>query len=93
MNYENSHKNIFMAIFIVLWSYLFTNELSCLQKNKSGHTNVRPTNFFCIMEPVKVLSNNIDQSDLWFKMALMTAIYRAVAWVKHVLFSQKAKLF
>ena len=45
------------------------------------------------MEPVKVLSDNIDQSDLWFKMALMTAIYRAVAWVKHVLFSQKAKLF
>ena len=28
-----------MAVFIVLWSCLFTTELKNLQKNKSGHTN------------------------------------------------------
>ena len=27
-----------MAVFIVLWSCLFTTKLSCLQKNKFGHT-------------------------------------------------------
>ena len=27
-----------MAIFVVLWSYLLTTKLSCLRKNKSGHT-------------------------------------------------------
>ena len=33
--------NIFVkAIFIVLWSCLFTTKLSCLQKNKFGHTKV-----------------------------------------------------
>ena len=31
-------KNIFMDIFIVLWPYLLTTKLSCLQKNKSGQT-------------------------------------------------------
>ena len=29
-----------MAIFVVLWSYLLTTKLSCLQKNNFGHTNV-----------------------------------------------------
>ena len=28
-----------MAIFVVLWSYLLTIKLGCLQKNKFGHTN------------------------------------------------------
>ena len=27
-----------MAIFVVLWSYLLTTKLSCLQKNNFGHT-------------------------------------------------------
>ena len=27
-----------MAIFVVLWYYLLTNKLSCLQKNNFGHT-------------------------------------------------------
>ena len=31
-------KNIFMAIFIVLWPYLLTTKLRCLQKNNIGHT-------------------------------------------------------
>ena len=31
----------FMAIFIVLWSCLFTSKLRCLQKYKSGHTNLK----------------------------------------------------
>ena len=31
-------KNIFMAIFVVHWSYLLTTKLSCLQKNNFGHT-------------------------------------------------------
>ena len=31
-------KNHFMAVFIVLWSYLSTTKLRCLQKN-IGHTN------------------------------------------------------
>ena len=29
-----------MAILVVLWSYLLTTKLSCLQKNNIGHTNV-----------------------------------------------------
>ena len=29
-----------MAVFIVLWSCLFTTKLSSLQKNKPGHTKV-----------------------------------------------------
>ena len=28
-----------MVIFVVLWSYLLTTKLSCLQKNNFGHTN------------------------------------------------------
>ena len=28
-----------MAIFVILWSYLLTTKLSCLQKNNFGHTN------------------------------------------------------
>ena len=27
-----------MAIFVVLWSYLLTTKLRCLQKNNFGHT-------------------------------------------------------
>ena len=33
-------KNIFMAIFIVLWPYLSTRKLRCLQKNNIGHTTI-----------------------------------------------------
>ena len=29
-----------MAIFVVLWSYLLTTKLNCLQKNNFGHTNI-----------------------------------------------------
>ena len=29
-----------MAIFIVLWPYLLTTKLRCLQKNNMGHTNL-----------------------------------------------------
>ena len=29
-----------MAVFIVLWSYLLTTKLRCLQKKNIGHTNV-----------------------------------------------------
>ena len=31
-------KIFFMAIFIVLWPYLLTTKLRCLQKNNFGHT-------------------------------------------------------
>ena len=31
-----------MAIFVVLWSYLLTTKLRCLQKNNIGHTNAGP---------------------------------------------------
>ena len=31
-----------MAIFVVLWSYLLTTKLSCLQKNNFGHTRPWP---------------------------------------------------
>ena len=31
-------NKIFIAIFVVLWSYLLTTKLSCLQKNNFGHT-------------------------------------------------------
>ena len=30
-----------MVVFIVLWSYLLTTKLRCLQKNNIGHTNYR----------------------------------------------------
>ena len=33
-----------MAVFIVLWPYLLTTKIRCLQKNKIGHTNA-PTKF------------------------------------------------
>ena len=33
-------KNIFIVIFIVFWSRLFTTKFRCLQKKKSGHTKV-----------------------------------------------------
>ena len=33
-------KIFFLAIFIVLWPYLLTDKLRCLQKNNIGHTNV-----------------------------------------------------
>ena len=29
---------MFMAVFVVLWPYLLTTELRCLQKNNIGHT-------------------------------------------------------
>ena len=32
-------KNIFMAVFIVLWSYLLTTKLRCLQNNNTEHTS------------------------------------------------------
>ena len=31
-------QKYFMAIFVVLWSYLLTTKLSCLQKNNFGDT-------------------------------------------------------
>ena len=36
---DRKAKNIFMAIFIVLWPYLLTTKLRCLQKNNIGHTS------------------------------------------------------
>ena len=33
-------KNIFMAIFVVVWPYLLTTKLRCSQKNNIGHTNL-----------------------------------------------------
>ena len=36
---DQKAKNIFVAIFIVLWSYLVTTKLRSLQKNNIGHTN------------------------------------------------------
>ena len=37
---EQKANNIFMGIFVVLWSYLLTTKLSFLQKNNFGHTNL-----------------------------------------------------
>ena len=34
-------QNIFMAIFVVLWSYLLTTKPSCLHKNNFRHTEFR----------------------------------------------------
>ena len=31
-------KNVFMAVFVVLWPYLLTTKLSFLKKNNFGHT-------------------------------------------------------
>ena len=36
-----------MAIFVVLWSYLLTTKLMCLQKNNFGHTKELP--HVCVM--------------------------------------------
>ena len=36
--FDRKAKSIFMAVFIVLWPYLPTTKLRCLQKNKIGHT-------------------------------------------------------
>jgi hypothetical protein len=48
-----------MVVFIVLWPYLLTTKLRCLQKNNIGHTIVRIlifnfnlTNFFSALNPV-----------------------------------------
>ena len=42
LNSENDWKTkkVFLAIFIVLWSCLFTTKLGCLQKDKFDHTIV-----------------------------------------------------
>ena len=37
---DQNAKNMVMDIFLVLWSYLSTTELSCLQKNIFWHTNI-----------------------------------------------------
>ena len=37
---DGKPKNIFMVVFLVLWSCLFTTKLRCLQKNNIGHTVV-----------------------------------------------------
>ena len=33
-------QKYFIAVFIVLWPFLLTTKLSCLQKNQSGHTTI-----------------------------------------------------
>ena len=35
---QQKAKNIFMDIFVLLWPYLLTPKLSCLQKDNFGHT-------------------------------------------------------
>ena len=40
-----------MAIFIVLWAYLLTTKLRCLQKNNIGHTKVNLTLKKLFVEP------------------------------------------
>ena len=52
-----------MAIFVVLWSYLLTIKLSCLQKNNFGHTNSR-YNFVDVV--VEILDEN-DNSPLFLQ--------------------------
>ena len=38
-----------MAVFVVLWPYLLTTKLSCLQKNNFGHTVLGMYNFAAIV--------------------------------------------
>ena len=51
-----------MAIFIVLWSCLFTTKLRCVQKNKSGHSNIHTPyrNYQCL--PYQEISETIQSS-------------------------------
>ena len=45
-----------MVVFIVLWPYLLTTKLRCLQKNNIGHTNIGVRRYpmsrsDCVREP------------------------------------------
>ena len=54
---DGNAKNIFMVIFIVLWPYLLTTKLRCLQKNNIGHTRSR-----VILCPYVILFVKITQN-------------------------------
>ena len=44
--FDEKYRFIFMDVFVVLWSYLLTTELSCLKKNIFGHTNLLIPKYF-----------------------------------------------
>ena len=51
-----------MADFVVLWPYLLTTKLSCLQKNNFGHTKSRVwiTKYLIIIVSKKYISTVIN---------------------------------
>ena len=79
-----------MAIFIILWSSLFTAKLRCLQKNKSGHTNdispyqttlpIRFTNqYFLWLENLPIRSVKLIVKVVWIECTFKletTPLYR-----------------
>ena len=56
-------KNIFMVIFVVLWPYLLTTKLSCLQKNNFGHTKAH----VCQLKNAEYkCANSVPATETWF---------------------------
>ena len=46
-----------MSIFIVLWLYLLTTQLRCLQKNNIGHTKGHDKTKISVLGPLLLISN------------------------------------
>ena len=67
-----------MAVFIVLWSYLLTTKLRCLQKNNIGHSN-EGENEESIVKVEDSFSNNpwcVDDASVFLKFCCPECDYQ-----------------
>ena len=62
-----------MAVFIVLWPYLLTTKLRCLQKNNIGHTSDGVT----LYRDYWPFSKSIKNVQFRFQIALLAVLFTA----------------